>query len=117
LFVYILKTQMLIFCPVCGNALTVQTGPECLEFACQTCPYIHNVTKMMSSTMKSKAKQVEDVLNNDSAWEGVSSTEEACPKCGHGRAYFQMHQTRSADEPATLFYKCCSKECGHTWRV
>lgn len=25
-------------------------------------------------------------------------------------------QTRSADEPMTTFYKCCSLQCGHRWR-
>lgn len=33
---------------------------------------------------------------------------ETCPKCEHPRAYFMQIQTRSADEPMTTFYKCCS---------
>ncbi len=41
---------------------------------------------------------------------------EKCPKCEHPRAYFMQIQTRSADEPMTTFYKCCSPECGHRWR-
>jgi len=39
---------------------------------------------------------------------------EKCPKCEHMKAYFMQIQTRSADEPMTTFYKCCS--CGHRWK-
>lgn len=41
---------------------------------------------------------------------------ETCPKCSHSRAYFMQMQTRSADEPMTIFYKCCSPTCGHRWK-
>jgi DNA-directed RNA polymerase subunit M/transcription elongation factor TFIIS len=38
----------------------------------------------------------------------------ACSKCRHHQAFFMEVQIRSADEPATLFYKCTS--CSHRWR-
>jgi DNA-directed RNA polymerase subunit M/transcription elongation factor TFIIS len=37
-----------------------------------------------------------------------------CPSCSHGYAYFMEVQTRSADEPATIFYKCV--DCGYRWK-
>jgi DNA-directed RNA polymerase subunit M len=37
-----------------------------------------------------------------------------CPKCGNQKAYWFMQQTRSADEPPTIFYKCT--KCGYSWR-
>lgn len=39
--------RMLLFCPTCSNVLTVEegTGPSCYRFACQTCPYVYNITK------------------------------------------------------------------------
>lgn len=37
-----------------------------------------------------------------------------CPSCSAGQAYFMQVQIRSADEPATIFYRCV--ECTHTWR-
>ena len=37
-----------------------------------------------------------------------------CPKCQHRGAYFQEIQTRSADEPATLFFRCV--KCAHNWK-
>lgn len=37
-----------------------------------------------------------------------------CGNCSAGQAYFMEVQIRSADEPATIFYKCV--ECAHLWR-
>ena len=38
---------MLLFCPTCSNVLTVEegSGPSLYRFACQTCPYVYNITK------------------------------------------------------------------------
>lgn len=41
-------------------------------------------------------------------------TNALCPKCGNGRAYWWMVQTRSADESSTQFFRCT--RCSHTWR-
>jgi DNA-directed RNA polymerase subunit M/transcription elongation factor TFIIS len=37
-----------------------------------------------------------------------------CPKCSHDEANYMEIQTRSADEPATVFYRCV--ECTHRWK-
>ena len=37
-----------------------------------------------------------------------------CPKCGSMKVSWYQRQTRSADEPFTVFAKC--KTCGHEWR-
>ncbi len=46
--------------------------------------------------------------------EELPKTKIICPKCGNDEAYWYMQQTRSADEPPTLFYKCT--KCGYSWR-
>ncbi|KAK6041477.1 transcription factor S-II [Cooperia oncophora] len=43
-------------------------------------------------------------------------TNERCPKCSNDRAYFMQIQTRSADEPMTIFYRCANADCGHRWK-
>ena len=42
-----LVVRMLLFCPTCSNVLTVEegSGPSLYRFACQTCPYVYNITK------------------------------------------------------------------------
>lgn len=37
-----------------------------------------------------------------------------CQACSAGQAYFMEVQTRSADEPATIFYRCV--ECEFIWK-
>ena len=37
-----------------------------------------------------------------------------CPKCGHNEAETWQIQMRSADEPATHFFKCV--KCKKSWR-
>lgn len=39
-----------------------------------------------------------------------------CPNCSFGKAAFIQIQLRSADEPATTFYKCMNENCRHSWR-
>ena len=107
---------MLLFCPTCGNLLGVDVGSRCYKFACPTCPYMHNINRKISSKHYPKLKAVDDVLGGSAAWENVDSTEEKCPKCEHPKAFFMQIQTRSADEPMTVFYKCCNMSCGHQWR-
>ena len=107
---------MLLFCPTCGNVLVAEEGPSSYRFSCQTCPYVHNIHRKLSNRKYPKLKEVDDVLGGSEAWKNVDSTEEKCPKCSHPRAFFMQIQTRSADEPATTFYKCCSMACGHRWR-
>jgi DNA-directed RNA polymerase III subunit RPC11 len=58
-------------------------------------------------------KKVDDMLSKED-YKNVDQTSVTCPKCEHGKAYFMMIQIRSADEPSTIFYKCCS--CEYDWR-
>jgi len=62
-----------------------------------------------------KRKKVGDVLGSEEAWKSADTTEEACPSCGHATAYYQQIQTRSADEPSSIFYRCMNPKCRHQW--
>ncbi|MGI0054072.1 MAG: transcription factor S [Thermoplasmata archaeon] len=44
----------------------------------------------------------------------LPSADEECPKCGNGKAYYVLRQTRGADEPETRIFECT--KCGHKWR-
>lgn len=105
---------MLVFCPRCGIRLKLEEGPVGHRFSCPICPYVFNVTKAVTSRYYPKLKEVDDILSDEKAWLNVDSTDEKCPKCEHPRAYFMQLQTRSADEPMTTFYRCCS--CSYRWK-
>lgn len=107
----------MLFCPTCGNLLLTRTNAQGLQqFFCQACPYIFDIHRKYSSKLELERKQVDDVLGGADAWKNVDSTDSACPKCDHNRAYFMQIQIRSADEPSSIFYKCCLPQCGHQWR-
>ena len=100
------------FCPICGNLLLLEEATSCMRFCCPTCPYVYNLKNVYSSKVKTKKKQLDDVLGGADAWENVDKTSVKCPQCGYDSAYFMQIQIRSADEPSTLFYRCvrCSKQ-------
>eukprot|EP01135_Chromosphaera_perkinsii_P001771 Nk52_evm40s210 gene=Nk52_evmTU40s210 len=109
--------MLLLFCPNCSNVLLVQdTGMGQLVFGCQSCPYVHAIKGVVENKRYMKMKELDDVLGGAEAWENVDNTDAECPKCEHPKAYFMMMQTRSADEPMTVFYKCCNPDCGNQWR-
>ncbi|CAO2637813.1 DNA-directed RNA polymerase III subunit RPC10 [Lemmus lemmus] len=63
---------MLLFCPSCGNGLIVEEGQRCHRFACNTCPYVHNITRKVTNRKYPKLKEVDDVLGGAAAWENVN---------------------------------------------
>ena len=107
----------MLFCPVCSNLLLVERGRagEGLRFSCPTCPYVHPVrTRIERAVQRLPRKQVDDVLGGEAAWRLAEQTTAACPRCAHPKAYFFQMQTRSADEPMSVFYRCV--ECAHQWK-
>lgn len=85
-----------------------------LFFYCEACPYAFPITTPVVQAAPVRRKPLDDILGGDEAWAHVQKADTRCPACAHGVAYFYEVQTRSADEPATLFFRCV--ECGHQWR-
>jgi len=54
------------------------------------------------------------VMEKDEGLAELPKTKVMCPNCENMEAYWWMQQTRSADEPPTMFYKCT--KCGYSWR-
>ncbi|EZA54787.1 DNA-directed RNA polymerase III subunit RPC10 [Ooceraea biroi] len=110
--------MVLWFCTCCGNLLKFVQHPEGNRFACPTCPYIYKIKKPIRRRTYFEGPARETVIvDTESKWMGVDSTDERCPKCSHPRAFFRQVQIRSGDEPMTQIYRCCNHECAHTWRI
>ena len=88
-------------------------GADGVRFYCQTCPYVQRVATRFEKRLPLARKKVDDVLGGEDAWRNVDQTEARCPSCAHDRAFFLQMQIRSADEPATIFFKCVA--CARTW--
>jgi len=105
---------MVLFCPTCGNVLLVERGPGGrMRSYCQTCPYVYNIDQKISKTMPLKKVKEIDPIFGDEIWQNAPKTKVKCPACEFGEAYFYELQTRSADEPSTIFFRCakCRNKC------
>jgi DNA-directed RNA polymerase subunit M/transcription elongation factor TFIIS len=82
-----------------------------------------------SSGESDSDEDMTDSLNSEKRTKGASKstgsealemvadvTQATCPKCFHDKAYYRQVQTRSADEPSSIFYMCCNSSCSHQWR-
>jgi len=67
----------------------------------------------ITESMHDAGKEVV-VMGKDEGLAELPKTKIMCPKCEHSEAYWWMQQTRAADEPPTIFYRCC--KCSHSWR-
>lgn len=87
---------------------------------CRVCGYILDSSKAGGNSGYVVHKTIERkpldkiAVVGETKIEVLPKTKIACPKCGNDTAYYWEIQTRSADEPATRFFKCI--KCGHVWR-
>ena len=104
------------FCEKCGNLLIVKRGRKSVHLVCRKCgrQYKTKGEKItIAETMHEKKKGVV-VMGKDEGVAELPTTKIMCPKCENMEAHWWMQQTRTADEPPTLFYRC--KKCGYSWR-
>lgn len=101
------------FCPTCGNILLIdasKTVSTVNRLFCRTCPYHIEVKKDIRRRIYLNKEKVDDEIFENTKG---ATTDAKCEQCGHKKAYLKELQTRSADEPATIFYKC--EKCGFQW--
>lgn len=94
------------FCE-CGGMMV----PAGSKARCRSCG--REINKKIEAKVVSQAEKKEMLVfeNNDP---DMPTIEKECEKCGNNRAFFQVIQTRSSDEPPTRFFRCT--KCRHTWR-
>jgi DNA-directed RNA polymerase subunit M len=103
------------FCDKCGNLLVVEKGRKITHIKCRKCGKEYKLhEKLTISEEKHDYKKGIVVMGKDEQQGDLPVTHIICPECENGEAFWWMQQTRSADEPPTLFYRC--KKCGHGWR-
>ena len=96
------------FCPKCGSLLVPDKARG--KLAC-ICGYKTKGDRKVSEKIITYREGI-GVFEQEK--ETMSKTKIECPKCNNPIAYFWSRQTRAADEPETLFYRCT--KCKHTWR-
>lgn len=108
------------FCPNCGSKMTLrQVKAESRRRVIMVCPncgyqteYSREKKLVQVGSVRTEAIRVLD--SEIANLKTMPTTDIECPKCGNGKAYWWLVQTRSGDEPPTIFYRCTS--CSYTWR-
>ncbi len=96
-----------MFCPECGSMMFPKDG----KYICRGCEHEEEIKG--SEKVKTEANGA-DVAVVDEKTVTLPKTRVICPKCEYTEAYYDIRQTRSADEPPTTIYRCC--KCKHSWR-
>lgn len=102
------------FCDECGSLMHAQGE----DMVCSACGESQSKDEEMATEyVSTEAQSDDDVIESspDADFEGKPTADDVhCDECGHGKAWYTIKQTGSADEPPTRFFKC--QECGHRWR-
>ncbi|MBQ2654452.1 MAG: transcription factor S [Methanobrevibacter sp.] len=98
------------FCPECGAMLLPKEGKlEC------GCGYTKDLSDDNEYNVSKEIEAEENVKMLGEVDDMRSTIKETCPECGHDEAYYELKQTRSADEAPTRIFTCA--KCKHTWRA
>ncbi|MFB6083522.1 MAG: transcription factor S [Halorientalis sp.] len=102
------------FCDDCGSMMHAQGD----VMVCSSCGAKEEKDEAAAAEMVTTEEQSGDELietEEGDNFEGKPTADDVtCEECGHGKAWYTIKQTGSADEPPTRFFKC--QECGNRWR-
>ena len=104
------------FCEKCGNLLVVEKKRKHAYLVCRKCKRVYKTKgeklRIASSVTEGKKRVI--VMSEKDQFSELPKTRIMCTKCENMESYWWMQQTRSADEPPTMFYRCT--KCGYSWR-
>lgn len=93
------------FCPICGSLLVICCHDNHYAFSCRTCNYIHKINMPLRRRVEFEMRAEDHVFNKEDELKFANICEKRC-KCGCEKAAYYQMQTRSADEPMTILYRC-----------
>lgn len=104
------------FCEKDGNLLVVKKGRTRVMLVCRKCGREYKIKgeKLTISESQHEPKKGIVIMGKDEGMAELPITTIMCPKCENMEAHWWMQQTRAADEPPTMFYRC--NKCGYSWR-
>lgn len=100
------------FCPKCGTILVFKKEKRSL--VCSECGWEEKAEGPKSYVKPIAEEKIVTIGPKEQKLHTLPQTRVECPKCGNGKAYWWMVQTRGGDESPTQFYRCV--KCGYTWR-
>ncbi|KAG8348851.1 putative RNA polymerases M 15 Kd subunit Transcription factor S II (TFIIS) [Trypanosoma vivax] len=124
----------MFFCPFCGTLLLIEPHQTLNRFSCSSCDYVVPILSQEPLTVNHSFRQYNKVVddyhvkpnkdaegNDIKGEEGVDGGQVITVQCQNdekqcdsNKALYVQIQMRSADEPATTFFKCL--KCGFQWK-
>lgn len=100
------------YCPQCECLLKICYSGIEYVYSCSNCSYINQIIKKVEKYTFNKS------INNMKILEDLTKYTKTCTyncknkECNNNKIAFYELQTRSADEPMTVFYECivCKKK-------
>lgn len=102
------------FCPKCGLVCVSKKEKNKTILVCRKCGYKIKDYKPIEIKEEVKKDPLDEVVIIEEKREALPKIRIVCPKCGNKESVWWMQQTRSTDEPPTLFFRCT--KCRHSWR-
>lgn len=104
------------FCPECGKMILPKKDDNGDSYLECTCGYTNKLSEDDKNkySIKTDVETEDTVIDKGEDIEMRPKTTAECPECGNNEAYWELRQTRSADEAETRFFQCT--ECGRKWR-
>ena len=99
---------MSFYCEKCENIVLYSEN----TFYCSICNHKTVFVKPKTKCIQFNTKTDNGIIKRNESLGNFC--EILCEKCENNTAQFIEMQTRSADEPATIFYKCT--KCGFSWK-
>ena len=100
------------FCNECENILDIKFADNIFINSCSCCPFVKELEYREEKIYFAKENELQVLEDNLEKY--ASICEKECSKCKNDKAAYYELQTRSADEPMTIFYKCTS--CKFVWK-
>jgi len=101
------------FCQKCKSLMIPKRVGGKVIMTCTSCGAKDDKAEYTVIKEEKRNNKKIEVIDADKE-QNLPLTDEICGKCGHGKAYYWLLQTRSADEAETKFLRC--EKCNHTWR-
>lgn len=102
------------FCPKCGLVCVSKKEKNKTILVCRKCGHKIKDYKPIEIKEEVKKDPMDEVVIIEEKKEVLPKIRIICPKCSNKEAVWWMQQTRSSDEPPTLFFRCT--KCRHSWR-
>jgi len=101
---------IVLFCPKCGSIIFPKNG----VFTCSKCGDLSETDSVETQVFTTDAKNNKTIVQSTDTV--LPKERKECPKCGYTEATVTVRQTRAADEPETMIYRCCNPKCAYSWR-